>query len=102
MDPKHMLRALGHRPTKSGRIPRRMPAGPAIGPIEDNVPLPRPKNNGGLRKQIRALKPGQSFVTSFSKSGCYQAAKDAGIKINVRLETESTIRVWRIDDPEEE
>lgn len=74
---------------------RRLDTGPVIGPLEDGVPVPRSRNNCGLRQRMEMMKPGQSFVTALSRNACYGMAKKLGFRVLVRPETESTIRVWR-------
>lgn len=74
----------------------KIPAGAAVGEIEDGVPMPRSKNYGGLRSPMEKLQPTQSFTTTLSRSAVYAMAKKMGYRVNVRQESEERIRVWRL------
>jgi hypothetical protein len=83
-----------------------LPPGPAIGPIEQGVPMPRSGNgNGELREQLRALdeKPpadgsqeDHSFITSYTRTAVYRMARKLEIHVNTRKEVGGRIRVWKV------
>lgn len=106
MDRVHVARALGLSVGRKGRLlGKRVPAEKSVWPIEKGVHLTRSRNYVGLREpltKLPAAEPGMvpnvSFVTSASKNGCYSMAKKLGIRINVRKETATTVRVWRVDE----
>lgn len=83
---------------------KKLEPGPVVGPIERGFPMPRSKNNAGLRKRMEELRDSKyhdaSFVTGASRSGVYAMSKKLKLRVNVRQETESTIRVWKIVDDE--
>lgn len=91
--PKH--RAA--REVEARRAPAPAAGAKFVGEIEHAVPIPPSKRgDGSLRARLASLQPGDSFVTSYSATGCYSMAKTLGIKITYRPQGEGRIRVWRI------
>lgn len=72
-----------------------------VGPIETGIPVPRSRNNVGLRQRMEALPLNGSFITDASSSGVYAMAKKLGIRVITRPQGKGMIRVWRVSSLEE-
>lgn len=67
-----------------------------MGPIERDVPLPRSRRgDGSLRRQINALKVGDSFETTYTRDAAARYAKQIGITVATRSAKDGKSRVWR-------
>lgn len=65
--------------------------------IETEVPIPEPKHeNSGLTETLRKMNVGDSIVlTAAQVLSLTRIAKDAGVKITRRRESENEFRVWK-------
>jgi hypothetical protein len=77
------------------------PAAPVIGPVEMNVPIPKPMGRylNPIATAAMRLQPGQSFhVTGSTLKTCYASAatarKRTGAKFATRVDGDG-IRIWR-------
>lgn len=70
--------------------------------IDKEIPIPlrKPRKNTmlkGATKYMRSMNVGDSFVIPFNeRSGLYQIAKNIGIVLQTKKESDGLIRVWRI------
>lgn len=69
--------------------------------ISNAHPIPTPGTRKGFTQTLREMHKGDSVeVPSAKKASIYGAAQAAGVKVRTRSTDDGTVRVWRIDGPE--
>lgn len=78
-----------------------------IGSIEDGVPLKPMRRESRFREQLTQIKVNQSFLVQCDVAGpamkdvmsqVYELARRLKITVTIRKESETSFRVWRIED----
>jgi hypothetical protein len=70
-----------------------------IGPIEKDVPLPKPTRRSELMQRLADLEVGDSFITDHGHAKLHSYASRLGITITTRYHAAGQCRVWRVETP---
>jgi hypothetical protein len=68
--------------------------------IEKGIPLPPRKRSGGpnAKYELKRMAIGDSFLAPAVKvAGLYAYAKNNAMKVEMRWQDDSTVRVWRME-----